>query len=88
MKMTQLHYNTLKNYIKEMVDGLGDELSIYVKNMRKLNTNRDVEKIIRWNLYHGVRLDKQTELTKQLYEYLNDNHIDTALKRIMTELGV
>lgn len=42
-------------------------------------TNRSA--MIRWDIFHTCcRLDKH--LLQHLYDYLNDNHIDTAMRHI------
>ncbi len=38
----------------------------------------------RWGLFHHVNRAPNF-LFRHLYDYLNDNHIDTALRRIMKE---
>lgn len=36
----------------------------------------------RWEVYHRINEPTHYQLSKELYEYLNDDHIDSALRRI------
>jgi len=40
----------------------------------------------RWDLFHAATSIKSSPSIKALYSYLNDNTIDTALKRIVSKL--
>ncbi len=82
MKMKQEHYNALKG----LIEGLGIES---IKNhMQDLPFRinfpvvRDLKERVRWDCLHA------TNHTLPLYDYLNDDHIDTALRNIMVEIGV
>jgi hypothetical protein len=46
---------------------------------------QDIEKRIRWDYCFGAGLSPW--ICDNLYIYLNDTHIDTALKSIMRELA-
>jgi O-methyltransferase involved in polyketide biosynthesis len=45
---------------------------------------KDLEKRLRWDLLHAAGLTPW--ICKNLYGYVDDSHIDTALKRIVAEL--
>lgn len=44
------------------------------------------EKRARWDLLWRAPLAKRIGITRSLYEYCNDDHIDTALRNIVKEL--
>ena len=70
MKMTQKDYNKLKI-----------EITKYVSDKNIIMNNRDNTERLRWDLIHFMVDDKRYAIIP-LYDYLNDNHIDTALKSI------
>jgi hypothetical protein len=80
MKITKEHYNEMKKRI-EPFKNLIKERREYLQTEKNV---MDIEKRLRWDLYHIARLDKFT--CDNLYSYCNDYHIDTALKAIMKEL--
>ena len=42
------------------------------------------DKEYRWNLFNSVKFN--SNFIKELYEYLNDAQIDTALKKVVKDL--
>jgi len=74
MKMTQKDYNKLKI-----------EITKYVSDKNIIMNNRDNTERLRWDLIHFMVDDKRYSIIP-LYDYLNDNHIDTALKSIVNTL--
>jgi hypothetical protein len=47
---------------------------------------KDLNRRYRWDLLWSVEHGTRTQLFDELYEYLNDTHIDTALKNIVPPL--
>lgn len=47
---------------------------------------KDVEKCLRWHLLNVLGIS--SFICDTLYSYLNDDHIDTALKAIMKDLNL
>lgn len=80
MKITNQDYQKLKSFI-ESHKGEIEQWRIFIYQNRKV---KDFEMALRWELYHQFVKDR--EFTDSLYKYLNDSHIDTALKQIMKEL--
>ena len=78
MKMTKEHYNHIKQVIEEKLKSLGYTLSDAVKLYRESGYT-DIT--TGWYLLNGSGLD--TFVRKELYLYLKDTHIDTALKSII-----
>lgn len=48
--------------------------------------SKDIEKRLRWDCLYAAGLTPF--ICDNLYSYLNDDHIDTALKNIIKELGI
>jgi hypothetical protein len=68
MKMTPEHYNTMKTKIDKFIESAGIALILEYKA-----NHSDMR--FRWDLFHhAFCFDSAT------YQYLNDDHIDTALK--------
>lgn len=72
MKITKQDYNKLKKAILS----IDPDILATLKNMSRNDTQH------RWNVYHFVNAPP-TFLFRYLHEYLNDNHIDTALRTII-----
>lgn len=70
MKITQSDYEDLKQAIETAVKKYPDALAFY--RQRTLNDER-----YRWDMLHVSGFN-----TSRLYEYLDDSHIDTALRKI------
>jgi hypothetical protein len=54
-------------------------------NLANHHDGMDRDMRYRWDLFWHVKVDK-TPLMRELYEYLNDSHIDSALKAIVPKL--
>ena len=78
MKMTKEHYKYIKQAIEEKLKTLGYTLSDAVKLCKESDYN-DIT--TGWYLLNGSGLNDF--VCKELYLYLNDTHIDTALKSII-----
>lgn len=80
MKMTAEHYK----FIKSRINYEKQDVLKYKQSLKSDPRVKDIDKRLRWDLFYfamPVAWDP-----KELYGYLNDNHIDTALKKIMKEL--
>ena len=77
MKMTRQDYNRLTLRIHEFLNEHPDlkhyETSAYKRN--ELSAER-----YRWDIFHAT--DPLCIFNRKFSEYLNDNHIDTALRKI------
>lgn len=82
MKMTQKHYDKLKSAMLTVVninkgaDAVNARYESYTR-LRKL-----------WDILHITTKQREGVTYNELYMYLNDSHIETALKRIGAELGL
>ena len=82
MKIKLEHYNTLKNVILLSKD----KINLYRQAIIKEGTAKDIEKRLRWDLLWSIPDNIRTSLINQIYTYANDEHIDTALKKLVREL--
>lgn len=76
MKIKPEHYSEIKRKIAALPQ---DQCRQHKENLRV----KDLEKRFRWDCYHAAKCHNS-----DFYTYLNDNHIDTALKQIIKELGL
>jgi len=76
MKIKDNDYNVLKTKIEAVVKKLGIEKIKYF-----LTYNTEIDLV--WQLYH-IQYKDEPEL--KLYDYLNDSHIETAIRKIIKEL--
>ena len=77
MKMTKEHYNRIKTAIAS----IPRELALEHKSKE---LGKDKAMRFRWDMFIAAKLS--TFAGDELYSYLNDDHIDTALKAVMKEL--
>lgn len=81
MRMSQDHYGYIYNAIKQN----RKDISLYKESLKKEASVKNIEARLRWDLLYiwvGSRW-----VCDNLYTYLNDDHIDTALRRIFKELN-
>ena len=84
MKMAENHVNSLKAEIASITieDALRVKEAIYSSNMP-----RDFNKRLAWDIfYYAVPSSRRTSFFDTWYEYLNDDHITTALKKVVFDL--
>lgn len=77
MKIKSEHYQTMLNAIASL------PRDKYLEH-KALELGADKAKRFRWDLFSAAKL--YTFASDELYSYLNDEHIDTALKAIVKEL--
>jgi len=75
MKMTPEHYNRLKSAI----DTALTDHSTFVSGSKALN---HTPMQMRWDIFHLVGSIDNYALARELWAYLNDDNIDTALRKI------
>lgn len=78
MKIKTEDYNAIKEKIVATVSAWPKPLREYAEEYRA--TGRS-DKRFRWDVAHVSKID-----ICALYHYMNDRHIDTALKRIIQEI--
>lgn len=86
MKIKDSHYN----FLKEKITNIGVEtILLHRKSLYNDQRIKDLNKRVRWDCFWIAARTNREELDKlELYSYLNDDHIDTALKKIMKEIGI
>lgn len=86
MKMRQGDYEELKAEIEIIINFHKVEgLRKYKEALRASPRVKDLDMRFRWDLLWAVPNTPRTVLMKRLYAYLDDTHIDTALKKIISK---
>lgn len=81
MKMKAIHYDLLEQFIKNINK---DRILAYIEHLKTDPRVKDINKRLRWDIYYLMVKSNRT-LQDELYTYLNDSHIDTALKQAMNK---
>jgi hypothetical protein len=76
MKITPTDFKTLKGLLQPTLD------RVSVSEYRKDNPTFS-DKRVRWDFFYGAGAPARLFVCDHLYTYLNDTHIDTALKAIV-----
>ena len=83
MKIKPQHYSIIKDSINQFMESHKGLLEQHYQDIKINNKAKDIDKRFRWDIIHGAGLTQF--ICKELYPYLNDDHIDTALRRVMRE---
>lgn len=81
MKIKTEHYKEMLNVLSK-VDK--DAVRKHKEALKQDARVKDIEKRFRWDLLYAAKLSPW--ICDNLYSYLDDSHIDTALKSIIKEL--
>ena len=81
MKMKQQHYNTILEAVRPNAPKIAAHRQFIINEGKA----KDIDKRLRWDLFRYARLTRWC--CDELYPYLNDDHIDTALRSVMRELS-
>lgn len=85
MKITPEHYTVLVDALRQRMSTITPQmLRTYFEHLAHDPQVADPHKRLRWDLLHSAGLTPW--LCDTLYTYLNDNHVDTALRRAVAEL--
>jgi hypothetical protein len=82
MKIKKEHYNHILTEIGKIDVNL---LQHHKKTLENDPRVKDIEKRFRWDLLFAAN---SLWVCDNLYSYMDDSHIDTALKSIVRELGL
>jgi hypothetical protein len=84
MRITKDHYEKLKEQMAgKLADTPPSDLTAYMENI-KATRPKTYNMRLAWDLFgSGV----SHEFKSELYKYVNDSHIQTAILRISKELG-
>lgn len=80
MKITPEHYATMYKAIQSYIDARPGLKETVIANALDDPRTKDYKKRARWDLCYAAIPSKW--ICDNLYPYANDDHIDTALKRI------
>ena len=89
MKIKPEHYEHIKTEIKTLVDKADNRERMITYKLSLANDARvmNLAKRFRWDILYAVS-GMSTWLSKEVYPYANDEHIDTALRAIIRELNL
>ena len=80
MKITSKDYETMKAAILPLASYIKSHRAFIVEQGKA----KDIEMRLRWDMAHAAKLTPF--ICETLYKYVDDRHIDTALKAIMKEI--
>lgn len=83
MKIRPEHYNHMKSAIADLDPA---KVAAHKEALTHDARVKDLEKRFRWDLSHAARLTPW--ICDNLYSYLDDSHVDTALRSIVRELDL
>lgn len=84
MKMTPEHFEHIRTAVRRILDDEYGKIVVNEYETGKFNRSdrvEDLNKRFRWDLFHAAGLNRFA--CDVLYEYLDDTHIDTALRNIV-----
>lgn len=82
MKITESDFNYLKKSMEEVKDKIPAHIEFLNRPENKIKI-KDFDKRLRWDWFTAA-VRGRTSFLNKLYDYLDDEHIDTALKKIVT----
>lgn len=87
MKITTDHYNQLSDAIEHAIVNAGGRERIEAHKTALSNDSRvkDSAMRLRWDILYAIPQAIRQPLIDELYKYMNDSHIDTALKAILKD---
>ena len=84
MKMTHPHFDHMKNAIAAV--WTQEKHSAHRRFIENEGKAKDISKRLRWDWAYYA--DLSPWICDTLYAYVDDTHIDTALKRVINELQI
>lgn len=82
--MTSADYDYLKSAMLEVKDKIPAHIE-FLKQPENLAKIKNFDTRLQWDWFTAAMRGRTSFLNK-MYDYLNDEHIDTALKKIVKEL--
>jgi len=88
MKIKPEHYSKILAHFKRISEI--SDLKAYREKLKSDPRVQDLEKRLRWDIcYAGGSSTEFARLIRdEIYKYANDDHLDTAFKKAMKELGI
>jgi len=84
MKIHEEDYKILENKIKLFVANNYSRVVDHKNELLFSGNYKDFDTRFSWDLFWACKFER--EFTDKLYEYLNDEHITTALKKIVKSI--
>lgn len=85
MKMKVTDYRAIKRAINRIP--IGDRLA-HLTHLSTLPRIKDLATRYRWDCFYYALEYLPAGFHKRLYEYLDDDHVDTALKSIIKDVNI
>jgi hypothetical protein len=85
MKITQFDFDYLKKAMEEVRDKIPAHIEFLNKPENKIKI-KDFDTRLRWDWFTAA-IRGRTSFLNKLYDYLDDTHINTALKQIVKEIS-
>ena len=84
MKISNEHFNIIDREMRHTIAKYPMTLKELIQGYKESEKIKDWKKALRWAVFQYIddryKNVYKERLTKQLYKYLNDSHIDTALR--------
>lgn len=87
MKIKPEHYSELESKIVAFINTNREAVLAHREALKADARVRDLDKRFRWDLSRAAGITS-VWMCDVLYPYMNDDHIDTALRRIVSELNL
>jgi len=81
MKIKEEHFIDMEVRITEFINKNFKMIQAH----KKLSLGKDKDKRFRWDIFWASKYHKKA---REYYSYLNDDHLDTALKKIMSKIDL
>jgi len=85
------HYEVLESMVKALIERINIEaLRDQYENGNYFNSSKcdDVNKRLRWDIFWALPIEKREKWINEIYDYCNDDHIDTAMRKICDKSGL
>jgi hypothetical protein len=82
MKMIKEHFEQLQSMVTSQLQRLGS-LEPYLVSYQQ--SGGDWKKRFRWDILYTIPYELRQDWFNAVYQYANDDHIDTALRKIMKD---
>lgn len=86
MKMKPEHYKMLKESIIEAAPNI--DFAGLKANIAADPRVKDAHKRYVWDIFYSIPFPTRLKFLDEVYEYLDDTHIPTALEKIIKELNL
>lgn len=84
MKMKKEHQEELRLLIEEVLARAGEEnVKNYILDLHLDKNIKDIKVRFVWDVFRGISPAKRCAFIVKAYEYLHDNHVNTALMAII-----